>query len=185
MIRDPARASRLLRSVDVFVVRFVEHDEDIARNTRHELLHRCGRDPGSRGIVGIGDKDDARAWCDCTQHGFEIMAQLARRNLDAGGTTRLSRERINRECVLGVDRMVTWTQESERDQLKNIVRAVAKHDLLRRYGVSARQSRLERKAVTVGVARAAGNGIDDRLAHARAGPARILVGSELDDAALR
>ncbi len=54
---------------------------------------------------------------------------VARRHLDAVGAARLRGQRVDRERVLREHGLVPRLEERERDELQDVVAAVAEHDL--------------------------------------------------------
>ncbi len=175
---------RLLRRLEVLVVGLVQHDEDILGNRGDERLQHIRRDPGPGRIVGIGDEHDARRRRDGGAHRRQVVAEVARRNLDAGRAPRLHGQRIDGEGVARIDGLIAGPQERLRHQLQDVVGAVAEDDPVGGHAVALRQRGLEREAVAVGVAAELVDCAQDRRPHRRARPARVLVGRELDDVAL-
>ena len=175
MLADPACRVDLLRVIQVFVVSLIQHDEDVARNCLQERLDVSRLKPGTGGVVGIGDKDHARARCERRAHGQEIVTEVACRNRDADRTARLCGKRIDREGVLRIHCVIARTQKRLRDQLEDIVGTVAEHDLLAFHPEAGRKRSLERVTIAIRIARDPRRGIEDRLPHLRARSARILV----------
>ncbi len=97
---------------------------------------------------------------------------------------RLRGERIHGERVARIDGVVARLQKRLRDELENVVRAVAEHDLLGVDAVARRERGLELEAVAVRIAAQIVGRRGDRRAHRGARAARVLVGRELDDLAL-
>ena len=65
---DVGQCLRVVGSIDIFVVGFVEDNEDIVRYTRHQFLGFCFRDHCPGRVIRIGDEDDAGLIGDCIRH---------------------------------------------------------------------------------------------------------------------
>ena len=191
MLGDPTRARRSLFRVEVLVVGLVEHDDDFARYAVEKSLD-CGREqPGAGGIVRIGDEHHARARGNRLGHRLQVVAIVARRDLDPGCSARLRRQRIHRERVLRVHGVVTRAQKRLRRELEHIVRAVAEHHLLAAHAaeqppaesraVTGRERVLQLEAVAVGIAGDIGCRSGNRFAYLATRTAWILIRSQLDD----
>ena len=136
------------------------------------------------GLLGLATNSDARRRRDGGAHRRQVVAEVARRNLDAGRAPRLHGQRIDGEGVARIDGLIAGPQERLRHQLQDIVGAVAEDDPVGGHAVAFRQRGLQREAVAVGVAAEFVDCAQDRRPNRRARPARVLVRCELDDVAL-
>ena len=131
--RDPRDAVGAVGGLEVLVVGLVEHDDDVARHRRDERLERP---PAAIhvpvGLFGLATNTTRVLRRDRGAHRGEVVAEIARRHLDAGRAARLRRERIDGERVLRVDRLVARAQERVRRELEDVVAAVAEDELLGR-----------------------------------------------------
>src|SRR6185312_17536445 len=180
-VGEPLRRLRVVAWREVLVVRLVEHHDDVARHRFDEAADALGRDPRAGGIVRVGHEHDSRRRRDRGGHRVEVVAEVARRHGDAARAARLRGQRIDDETVLRVDRLVARLQERVRDELEDVVAAVAEHDRLGGDAEACGDRRLECEAVAVGIARDLGHRRRHRGRHRGARSARVLVGRELDD----
>ena len=105
--------SALTSSRQVFVVGLVEHHEHVRRQRRDESLE-LGRASINVpvGLFGFAMKTRRVAVGDCARHRVEVVAVIARRHFDAARADRLHRQRIDRECVLRIDRLVAGVRNA-------------------------------------------------------------------------
>ena len=174
---ERVREVRAQRELDV---RLVEDDDGPLGDARHEAFDLIGRHDRRGGVVGVRDEDDLRHRGDRARHRLEIEAMLLQHHHDADAPGRLDDHRVHDEGRVRDDRLVAGPEERADEQLDQLVRAVAEHDLVGRRSVflGERLPQIEAAAVRVPV-EVVERG-EDRPLHAVGRRQRVLVRRELD-----
>ena len=168
----------------VFVVRLVEHDQYPLGHPAQKRFHRIRSRVRSGRIVRVRHPDNVRFVVDGTRHRLEVMAVILRRHDDRARAARLRREWVDGKRVLRHDGGAAGPEEGKREELEHVIRAVAEHDGQEVDAVALRERLLQLEAVAVRIARDITERRVDCRPRARPDAARVLVGGELDDAAL-
>ena len=119
-----------------FVIRLVDDNQCISRHGFQKRFECAVVEPRSRGVVRIGQIDDARIRANGFRHRCEIVAERHRRVVarQCGNTNRLRasggrRNRKNGETEFRKHDRRVRIRETLRDEHQQLVRAVAERDL--------------------------------------------------------
>ena len=111
------------------------------------------------------------------------MTEILCLDADAGRTHRLRRQRIDREGMIGIHRLVAQRQEGACRHFQQIVGTVAQHDLIVRHAVTPHQTILQCKSIAIRIETDVVERITRGGERRRARAQRILVRGKLDDIA--
>jgi hypothetical protein len=167
-------------ALGVFAVGFVEDDENVAGNFLEEGGEFGGTEGGARGVVGIGDIDDARLRGDGSSDGVKIESEILHAGLDELAATGANGDGEKCEGTFAGDALETGAQEDAGGEVDNFAGAQADENFLGADIVTRRKDFAKVLAAAIGIpvgfAECTAGGFHGLGRRAE----RVFVGSELN-----
>ena len=91
---------RQLPIIGILDISLIENHQDMLRHGSQELLQRCGAEPGTCRVIGVGDKHDPGVRINGGLHGIQIMPPLLGSNSPGLSAHSLGSNGINRKRML-------------------------------------------------------------------------------------
>ena len=171
---------REIGTLGIFLVRFVENNQNIARNFFEEGVEFGSAEGRAGGVVGIGNIDDARLRSDGTSDGAEIEREVAHGRLNEFAAAGANGDGKESEGTFTGDAFEAGAKENARSQIDDFAGAEADEDFLGTDGKTRGENFAKTLAAAVGIP-VGFTESTDRGIHGFGGRAeRIFVGSELD-----
>ena len=167
-------------ALGVFAVGFVEDDENVPGNFFEEGGEFGGTEGGARGIVGIGDIDDAGLRGDGGGDGIEIEGEILHAGLNELAAAGANGDGKEGEGAFAGNAFEAGTKKNAGGEVDNFAGAETDEDLLRLHGESGGKDFAEMLAATVGIPVGFAESAASGFHGFRRGAERIFVGSELD-----
>ena len=111
----------------VVVVRFVQHHQHPVRDVLQERANIARMEQRSGRIVGVGDEHHLHVAGNRMLHRDQVVAEIARRDLDPDRASRLRDQGVYGERVLGEHGRRAGREERTCNELQHVIRPVAKH----------------------------------------------------------
>jgi hypothetical protein len=167
-------------TLGIFLVRFVENNQNIARNFFEEGVEFGSAEGRTGGIVGIGNIDNARLRGDGASDGAEIEREVAHGRLNEFAAAGANGDGKESEGTFTGDAFEAGAKKNARSQVDDFAGAEADEDFLGTDGETRGEDFTKTLAAAVGIP----VGFTESMArgiHGFGGRAeRIFVGSELD-----
>ena len=164
----------------VFAIGLVENDENVTRNFFEESSKFGGPEGSARGIVGIGNIDDAGLRVDRGGHGVEVEAEIFHRGLDEVAATGANGDGEESEGTFAGDAIETGTKKNARSEVDDLARTEADEDFFGANVEAIGKHLAETLAAAIGIPVGFAKSVASGFHGLRGGPERIFVGSEFD-----
>ena len=153
------------------------------RHLAEEGLEFRFAEDGAGGVIGVVEEDQAGAVVDLGQDGLQVMAHIGGQwHHPVDAALGLGGLGIDQKGRVGGDHLVAGHDQGGGQEDDDLVRAVAKDNLLRRHPELGRQGLGQIVAAAVRVAVQVGQCPGDGLHGLRRGAKRVFVGGHLDGA---
>jgi hypothetical protein len=133
-------------------IRLVEDDDGTVGHTRHEVVDLVGGHDGRRGVVRVGDEDHLGHRRHGARHRLEVEAVVLERHDHADAADGLDDHGVDDERGMRDHRLLPRPEKCPREQLDEIVRAIAEDDVLRAEPVTPTEGLPQIVAAAVGIA---------------------------------
>ena len=122
---------RVRRIIEELEIRFVENNNDIFREARHELVDLALRNQSTGGIIGICDENHARLWRDRIQDRFKILLIIRTSRFNRASAEKGRDQFIGDKGVFGRDYVIPAMEEGMPEEFDHLIRSVTQNDVLR------------------------------------------------------
>jgi hypothetical protein len=178
ILLDPVRVVRI---VDVFEVRLVQHGQDVPGHGLEVRVELGPTDHRARGIVRVAEVDELRALGHCAEQRLRVVPMLPQRHLPDNGAELQRVEHVARKRRPAADDLVAGIEAREREVHHDSVRAGGRGDVPRVDSVTFGQGLAQAVEAPVRVAIQVADAARQSVGRGRERPVRPLVRRELDD----
>lgn len=170
--------------IGVLDVGLVKDNDDVVRDSGHEVVQLLLVNHGAEGVGGVGDVDEPRLRRDGAEGGLEVGGEI--RLVGDGDVTSvdgLGKDLVEREAVVSGDGMGAGAEEHQAEEKEELT-AAGNGDNLFHGNIMERGNALAAgEGGAVGVEVGFPSGVLHGAHGERRGAERVLVGGELDDIA--
>ena len=117
----PNKSKRIGWIIEKFEISFVENDNDVLGDARHEAVDRALRNQGARRVVRVRNENQARFRRDCIQCRAEVLLKIQSRQFDRARSERGRKQFIDDKRILKNNYVIARIQKRVTEKFDHLI----------------------------------------------------------------